>query len=456
MLTVTPYDDLSAQLTGCVVTPSDPDWDAVRGAFNMRADLRPSAVVLPRNVDDVVAAVDYARSRGLRVAPQATGHNALPLGSLEDTLLVDVRELQDVAIDAAGQRVRVGAGVKWERVAPRLSELGLAALHGSSPDVGIAGYSLGGGMGWLARKYGLQTNSVTAIELVTADGEPRRVDATHEPDLFWALRGGNGNYGVVTALEFTVYPVQELYAGVMFFPFERASEVLHTWAELTPALPDEMMSWASLLQFPDAPFVPEPVRGGSFAVVYGAYLGSESDGRALVRPVRDLGPAMDTFAMVPPAALGPMAMDPPDPLPFESTTAMLTDLPSGGVDDLVAAVGPQSGSPLALVELRQLGGALAQRTAGAGARATLPGTISLLALGVAPDEPSAATARGYLDALDRAVGPYRAGDYPNFVERQSDASAFFDADTWARLREVKALYDPSDVFKGNHHIPPAD
>ena len=139
---------------------------------------------------------------------------------------MDVRRLQEVSIDPSTQRVRVGAGVKWERVVPRLSEHGLAALHGSSPDVGIAGYSLGGGMGWLARKHGLQANSVTAIELVTADGVHRRVDATHEPDLFWALRGGNGNYGVVTAIEFRVFPVEELYAGAMFFPFERTGDVL--------------------------------------------------------------------------------------------------------------------------------------------------------------------------------------------------------------------------------------
>jgi FAD/FMN-containing dehydrogenase len=455
MLTTSPYDELSARMTGRVVTPSDPDWDTARQAFNLRMDVRPAAVALPRDVRDVMAAVGYARANGLRVAPQATGHNAGPLGALDDTLLVDVRELQEVSIDRGARRVRVGAGVKWERVAPQLSEYGLAALHGSSPDVGVAGYSLGGGMGWLARKYGLQANSVTAIELVTADGEARRVDATHEPDLYWALRGGNGNYGVVTAIEFAVYPVPELYAGAMFFPFERAGEVLHAWSELIPTLPDEMMTWTSLIQFPDLPFVPEPVRGGSFAIVLGAFLGRESEGQALLRSVRGLGPAMDTFALAPPAVLGPLAMDPPDPLPFVSTTALLDDLPSAGVEDLVAAVGPGSGSPLALVELRQLGGALGRRSPGAGARATLPGAISVLSLGVPEDEPGVATVTSYLDAIDRAVLPYRSGDYPNFVEKQSDTSAFFDAETWTRLREVKALYDPSDLFKGNHHIPPA-
>ena len=251
MLTTTPFETLSAQMRGRVVTPSDPDWDATRQVFNLAMDLRPTAVALPRDVRDVVAAVDYARANGLRVAPQATGHNADAHGALEETLLVDVRELQEVSVDVDARRVRVGAGVKWGRVAPQLSEHGLAALHGSSPDVGVAGYSLGGGMGWLGRKHGLQANSVTAIELVTADGRATRVDAEHEPALFWALRGGNGNFGVVTALEFAVYPVEDLYAGVMFFPFERAAEVLHAWTELVPTLPDEMMSWASLLQFPE-------------------------------------------------------------------------------------------------------------------------------------------------------------------------------------------------------------
>jgi hypothetical protein len=448
--------ELSAQMTGRVVTPSDPDWDATRQVFNLRTDLRPAAMVLPRDVDDVVTAVRYARANGLRVAPQATGHNAEPLGALDDALLVDVRELHEVSIDPGAHRVRVGAGVKWERVAPQLSEYGLAGLHGSSPDVGIAGYSLGGGMGWLARKYGLQTNSVTAIELVTADAQARRVDATHEPDLFWALRGGNGNYGVVTAIEFAVYPVEDLYAGVTFFPFDRAAEVLHAWTELEPTLPDELMSWASLLQFPDAPDVPEAVRGGSFTVVYGAFLGSEDEGRALLRPIRDLGPLMDTFAVVPPAALGDMAMDPPDPLPIVSAGALLRELPSAGLDDLLAAVGPGTGSPLAMVQLRQLGGALGRRSPGAGARATLPGTLSLFALGVPEDDAAAATARSYLDALERAALPHLAGFYPNFVEEPADASAFFDPDTWRRLREVKASYDPDDLFKGNHHIPPAD
>ena len=457
MLTTT-LTPLADRMAGRVVHPSDADWDQARQAFNTTLDVRPAAVAFPCDERDVMAVVDYAREHGLRIAPQATGHNAGPLGSLDETILVNVRELGGVSIDPAAQRVRVGAGVKWEKVAPQLSDFGLAGLHGSSPDVGIAGYSLGGGMGWLARKYGLQTNSVTAIELVTADGRLVRADPDHEPDLFWALRGGGGNFGVVTAIEFAVYPVEDLYAGVMFFPFERAAEVLHAWAELLPLLPDELMTWVSLLHFPDLPIVPEAVRGGSFAVVYGAFLGGAEDGRRLLAPVRDLGPAMDTFAVVPPIALGDMAMDPPDPLPFLSVHQLLGELPAAGVDDLLAAAGPGSGSAtsLTMVQLRHTGGALARVSAGAGARATLPGEVCMFALGLAVDEPSAAAVGRSLGAVEQALRPYRVGDYPNFVEEPADASAFFDAQTWARLRDVKAMYDPSDLFKGNHHVPPAD
>ncbi|HEX8087088.1 MAG TPA: FAD-binding oxidoreductase [Solirubrobacteraceae bacterium] len=445
-------------ITGRIVTPADSDWDAVRQAFNVLLDVRPAAVALPADARDVVAIVDYAREHGLRIAPQATGHNAGPLGSdLADTILVNVRELQEVTIDPAALRVRVGAGVKWERVAPRLSEHGLAGLHGSSPDVGIAGYSLGGGMGWLARKYGLQTNSVTAMELVTADGRFVRTDAEHEPQLFWALRGGGGNFGVVTAIEFAVYPVEELYAGAMFFPFERSAEVLHTWRELLPAFPEELMTWASILHFPPAPFVPEFARGQSFAVVMGAYLGDEAGGRELLRAVRDLGPAIDTFAMVPPIELADLAMDPPDPLPIASTHRMLGELPAELLDEMLEITGPGGvgGESVAMFQLRHMGGALARKAPGAGARATLPGEVSLFALGVPMDEESGALLGASLAALHRAAEPYGVGDYPNFVEEPANVRGFFDAETWERLRWVKAVYDPTDMFRANHHVPPA-
>jgi hypothetical protein len=447
---------LAELVSGRVVLPGDPGWNDARQAFNVLVDQRPAAVVLAADADDVVATVRFARAHGLRVAPQATAHNAGPLGALDGTILLNVAGLDEVTIDAGAKRVRVGAGVKWERVTPALSELGLAALHGSSPDVGIAGYSVGGGMGWLARKHGLHTNAVTAFELVTADGRLVRTDAEHEPDLFWALRGGGGAFGVVTAIEFAVFAYPQLYAGAMFFPYERTREVLHAWNAWLPSLPDELMTWAAILRFPPLPELPDHLRGRSFTVVWGVHCGDEADGPGLMAPIRALGPAIDTFAVVPPGELGDLAMDPPDPLPFLATHHLLDDLPAAAIDALVDVAGPEADPAISMVQLRHMGGALGRVSPGAGARATLPGTVCLFALGVAPDAAVADATAGVLAAIDRAARPHRAGDYPNFVEHPADTSAFFDEETWRRLRAVKALHDPDDVFRSNHPIPPAD
>jgi FAD/FMN-containing dehydrogenase len=443
----------TTQRLGRLVRPGDRDWDAARGTFNLLIDQRPEAIAFPADEREVAAVVAHARERGLRVAPQTTGHNAGPLGSLDGTLILNTSALTGVSIDAQARRVRAGAATKWADVTPRLSELGLAGLHGSSPDVGIVGYSLGGGIGWLARKHGMQANAVTAIELVTAEGHLVRTDPVHEPELFWALRGGGGNFGIVTAIEFAVHPLRELYSGALFFPLEQASDMLHAWTELLPALPEEMMSWANVLHFPPLPEIPEAVRGRSFMVVMAAFLGEEADGRELLRPLRRLEPEMDTFAMQPPVALSELAMDPPDPLPFGMAHSLIDELPSAAIEDVARIAGP--GSSLTMVQFRHMGGALARHEPGAGARATLPGHISMLGLGVVPDAAAEPAVQAELGALAAAVAPHRAGEYANFIEKPTDASAFFDADTWIRLRRVKALYDPEDVFKGNHHVAPA-
>src|SRR5690348_2625125 len=438
-----------------VLLPGQPGYDAARRGFNLLVDHAPAAIVLAADEHDVAAAVRYAREHGLRVAPRATGHNAGPLAPLEDTVLVDVSGLDEVTIDAAALRVRVGAGVRWEQVVPALSELGLAALHGSSPDVGIAGYSLGGGMGWLARKHGLQTNSVTAFEVVTADGHLIRTDQMHEPDLFWALRGGGGNYAIVTAIEFAVYPYAELYAGAYFFPFERVREVLHAWRELLPTLPDELMTWAAVLHFPPDPALPDHLRGQSYTVVWGVHIGSEDEGRELMAPIHDLGPIMDTFAMVPPAELADLAMDPRDPLPFRSSHDLLDGVTPEGIDALVDTICPGSGANVALVQLRHMGGALGRVTHTAAARAPPRGEVSLFSLGVVMDAEGERAVHRSLAAIELATKRFKTGYYPNFVEEPADASAFYEPATWQRLREIKSLYDPSDLFKANHAIPPA-
>jgi hypothetical protein len=242
----------------------------------------------------------------------------------------------------------------------------------------------------------------------------------------------------------------------MFFPFERSGEVLHTWASMLPELPDELMSWVSLFHFPDAPFVPEVVRGGSFAIVHSAYLGTEAEGIRLHQPIRELGPVMDTYGMHAPEFLGELAMDPPDPLPIDIGHRIVGELPAEAVDALLAAAGPGSGAPLAVVQLRHMGGALSRVAPGAGARATLPGEVIVMALGVPAEPGLVAPIRAAIEQVEHALEPYAAGHYPNFVEKPTDTSRFFDAATWDRLRQVKAQYDPANLFRGNHRIPPAE
>jgi hypothetical protein len=257
----------------------------------------------------------------------------------------------------------------------------------------------------------------------------------------------------VTAVEFTVYPVRELYAGAMFFPVQRMAEVLRVWSELLPSLPEEITSWAVTLHFPPMPEVPEPFRGQSFIILMAAHLGTESEGRQLLAPLRALGPELDTFGMAPPVALAELAMDPADPLPYRSRTALIDELPDKAIEELSRIAGP--GSPLTMLQLRHGGGALARRAPAAGARATLPGQIVAFALGVVPDPALEPAVHAALEAVAGTLAPYHVGDYPNFVEEQAETSAFFDAETWAWLRRVKATYDPADLFHGNHHIPPA-
>jgi FAD binding domain len=290
---------LRAAIAGEVFLPGDPGYDQARRAWNLAVDERPAVVVEAETAADVAQAVRFARSLGMRIAPQGTGHGAGPLESLEGALLLRTPRMQGVRIDPATHTARAGAGAVWRDVTIPAGEHGLAALAGTSADVGVTGYTLGGGMGWLARRYGLAANSVTAVELVTPDGRLVRADADHEPDLFWAVRGGGGSVGVVTALEMRLYPVRELYAGVLFFPIDRSAEVLHAWRLWTGTVPDEVTSFGRIVRFPPLPEVPEPLRGRAFALVEAAYLGSAPAGVELIQPLRQLGPELDTFALIP-------------------------------------------------------------------------------------------------------------------------------------------------------------
>ncbi len=448
-----PVATLRDDLEGHIVGPGDNGWDIARQAFNLTIDQRPELVALPANASDVARLVQFAKAEGVRIAAQRTGHNAAPLGDLKGTVLVKTSAMTGVELDRDSRRARVEGGAQWQDVVPEASELGLAALHGSAPDIGIVGYTLGGGVGWYARKLGLATNSVTAIELVTADGELRRVDADNDADLFWALRGGGGNFGVVTEMEFELYEVGDIYAGALFFPFERASEVLGAWREWVESVPEELTSVGRVLQFPPLDLIPEPFRGRAFSLVEAVYLGSEEDGAELLRPLRDLGPDMDTFSPVAPAALPELHMDPPEPVPYLGEDGLLDELSSKAIEDLLEVVGPGTDSPLLSFELRHLGGALARPEPGHGVLAAIDGAFLTYGAGMFADEASGAAVAGCLGRLREASTPYSGvRRYSNFAEAQTDPADLFDAESLAHLRRIKAEVDPDGLFQANHAL----
>ena len=441
---------------GEVVAPGDLTWDQARQAWNLAADQRPAAVVYPRDAGEVAATLAVARHHRLRVAPQGTGHNAAPLGDLRDAVLLRTDRMRDVLIDPLTRIARVGAGVLWEEVTAPAGEHGLIALHGSSPNVGVVGYSLGGGIGWLARSHGLAASSVTAIEIVTTGGEIIRTDAEREPDLFWALRGGGGDYGVVTAMEFRLYPLETAYAGWFIWPWERADEVLRAWAEWTRTVPEEMTSVGRILQIPDLPFAPEPLRGRNIVAVEVAYTGTEDQeriGAELVRVFRDLEPEMDMVATMPAPEMVRLHQDPEPPMPGVGGHVMIDEITPEAMSEFVRLTGPRSGSPFISSEIRHLGGAVGRPAPGGGALSHLDGEGAMFVIGVPMHPEHHELLVRDVTRVQSAMAAFGHGRlYRNFTEEQTSAGDFHDDDRLARLRATRRRVNPATQIAANHPI----
>jgi FAD binding domain len=431
-----------------LLTPGAPGWNGARQPWQLTVDQQPAAVAFPAEAEDVAAIVSHAREAGLRVAPQATGHNPAPLGSLERSLLVRTSGLTGVSVDPERRRARVGAGVLWQDLMAATGEHGLTALPGSSPDVSVTGYALGGGIGWLARRHGMQANRIAAVELVMPDGELVRADHEHEPELFWGLRGGGGNFGVVTALELDLLELSAVYAGALVWDWRDAGPVLLRWSEWAATAPDLVTTSARILHLPELPDVPEPLRGRRIVMIDGAYLGPPDEAAPVLEPLRRLRPQLDMFDVMPPTGLVRVHGDPVGPTPFVSDHRMLAGLPRDAIETFVQLAGPGSDSPLMMAELRQLGGALARMPERPGALAKLDGEFVLFAGGPPED--------GMLDYARRlgdALTPWGSGSaYLNFAERPTDVSTAYEADAFRRLQMLQARIDPYGVMHPNHPI----
>jgi FAD/FMN-containing dehydrogenase len=439
---------------GAVHLPGDAAYDEARMPWNVAVDQRPAAVAYPVCADEVSDIVRAAAASGLKVAPQGTGHNAGPLGNLDDVVLLRTSGMTGVTIDPERKVVRVEAGALWLDVVEAAAPYGLAALHGSSPDVGVVGYSLGGGIGWYARQLGMSANHVVGLELVLGDGSQIRADADTNPDVFWAARGGGGNFGIVTAIELRLFDIETAYAGMMLWDQEHAEKVLRTWAAWTETAPDCVSTSFRMLNLPPMPELPPFLRGRQLVVIDGAVLADDEQAAAVIADLRALEPEMDTFARVPAASLVRLHMDPEGPTPAVSASTILADLPDAAIETFLALTGRGSGSTLLAAELRQLGGALARPAEGAGVLPMVDGKFVLFGVAIAATPEMTAQGRADATALVDGLTAYASGrDYLNFAEERVDVRRSFSAEDWQRLKGVRSAVDPSGLLVANHRIP---
>jgi FAD/FMN-containing dehydrogenase len=315
--------------------------------------------------------------------------------------------------------------------------------------VGVVGYTLGGGMSWYARRYGLASSRVLAVELVTADGEHIRADRRHHADVFWAVKGGGGSFGIVTHLEFELVQVGAIQAGGLWFPVERASEVLHAWREWAPQLPEGVTTSARILNVPPMPHIPEPIRGKSFALVLVSVLGDEEEANAHLAPLRALGPVMDTVKPTEVGEMTQLAMDPPTPVPAKSAHAVFDELTAEAVDVIVAQA---TAAKTLVVAHLTLGGGAMGRPVGGGAVTHIDAPVTFFAAAIAPP-PLAELAEAEMATFEEALEPFVAQRaYLNLKERAADPRTFWDPATYARLQAVKHTVDPHGYIVANHGV----
>lgn len=443
-----PLEALAARCGGRLTTPADPAYDAARQAWNLAIDQRPVAVLHAESTGDLVAAVRFAAEHGLRVAPQATGHGAGALGPVDDAILVRTDRMRAVTVDPVARTARIAAGAQWNDVLAQSAPHGLAPLAGSAGDVGVIGFHLGGGLSFLSRHHGLAARHLLSATVVLADGSIRTTTTDAMPELLWALRGGTGAFGIVAEIEIALHPVPELSTGQLFWPIERASEILRAWRDWCATAPNSITTSARLLRFPPDPMLPEPLRGQAFVVIDGAFLGPQETEDALLQPLRDLDPVMDMFGPSTITQLTELHMDPPNPMPSASSHVLLDDATDAVLGRLLQVAGPGADTALVMVELRQLGGALARGGDGVGATDGLDAAFALFAVGVPGIVPSEVL-EAQLEAVVAAAGEHAAGTFANFTERPGGHTPAAP-ETADRLARLRGELDPAGLVVAIH------
>ncbi|MFD2091984.1 FAD-binding oxidoreductase [Blastococcus deserti] len=444
---------------GTLLTPASPGYDDARRVWNGAVDRRPAFIARCRSADDVVAALDLARRHDLAVAVRGGGHSIPGWSVVDGGLVVDLTEMKEVRIDPASRTARVQPGVTWGEFDAAAQQHGLATPGGEISHTGVAGLTLGGGIGWLSRMHGLACDNLLGVELVTADGEIRHVDDTTDPDLMWGLRGGGGNFGVVTSFSYRLHPVGPVPGGAVFFPGERARDVLRLYRDLGAAAPRELSLVAVQVTAPPAPFVPEEFRGRPLAGLSAAWFGDPDDGERMLAPVQTaLGrPVIDLLGVLPYCALQ-QSVDASAPWGMRSyvKSDFLDELDDAALDALADHAARRS-HPMSHVLVRRLGGAIADVPADGTAFAHRQAAHMTTIVGAwdagADPAPEIAWARATWTATRRLA----RGTYVNHLENEGTARVreAYPAATFERLTALKTRLDPANVFRHNHNVPPS-
>jgi len=434
---------------GRVLVPGEDGFDAQLQVFDLTTSVVPDVVVAATGTADVRAAIEVAAARGVPLAVLGTGH-----GMLRDVaggILLTTRGLAGVAVDRAARTARIGAGTTWSEVLAATAPYGLAGLCGSAPGVGVIGYLLGGGLGPLGRSHGYAADHVRSIEIVTPAHGPITATAEDHAELFWALRGGKGGFGVVTAVTIDLFPIASVYGGGLYFGDGDAAAVLDAFAGWAPALPESVTASVALLRLPPLPVLPEPIRGRFVVHLRVASLDAPARAEELLAPMRAAGsPLLDAVGVLPVTAIGAIHSDPTEPMPADSASATLTAFGADAVAALLEVAGPGVELPLAAVEVRALGGALARQPEIPNAVGARDAAANLFLAGAPVPGLGATAIPRAVDSVLDAMRPWTGPHYlANFVGRANAPDAIdhaWDAAQRERLDGVRAAADPGGLF----------
>jgi hypothetical protein len=447
-------EDLRRRVVGRLHTPGDDTWDAARTPWVVNIDQHPMAVLEVHDADDVVAAVRWAVDHGCQVTAQPTGHGGMT--TLDQTVLLRTRALGGIEIDVQRRTATIGSGVKAGELCAALEGTGLTFLCGSNSDPSVTGMTITGGISWFGRAYGLGADSIVSVELVDGLGRCRRLSATSDPELFWAVRGGGGDFGIITRIEVALHPAPSVYGGRLLWPVEQMDQVLRTFREATRTAPEELTTWFHVYNFPPLPEVPEPIRGKSFASIAVAYIGGADEAEQLLAPYREIpGLVMDLMGEVPLGQLSSIAEEPTDPMPGMQRSALLNELDDDAITALVAAAGPGSGSPLLLVQVRHLGGAFARDVEGRGSHGPVTEPYSMFALGIPAVPELVPVIQMFFGRVSAAVAHVASGrTLLNFLEFDDDPGRWWSPATRERLAAAKQVSDPLQTIRSNRPVRP--